>query len=281
MKGAQADVAVALSSCMKYPDLILTPVLVNAVNYAWTTGSIDNPQYLKNSRIYIFHGTNDNELVLGVSEKVADFYAHYVPPSHIQMNLSIPAAHAFVTKNFGNPCSYFGEPFMNNCNFDTAGAVLQWIYGPLKPPMQANLSNIVAMDQSTFVPFPWTITEISMAKLAYVYIPSACRNANMACKLHVALHGCVQSIDSIGFDFIHHAGYNEWAESNNIIIIYPQTIASSPIPYNPKACWGTFHFLIFVTFNIDTIVTILNFSPFQPTLTNPKFRQNYFKRCFT
>jgi hypothetical protein len=225
---------------MKYPDLINTPLLTSAVNYAFATNSIDNPIYLRNSKVYIFHGTLDNELVLGVSEKMNDFYSHYVPTSQIRMNLSIPASHAFVTKDFGNPCDYFGEPYMNNCNFDTAGTVLQWIYGPLRSPIQANLSsNLISMDQSSFVPFPWSIAEISMAKLGYVYIPTACHNTENSCKLHVALHGCLQNIDSIGFDFISHSGYNEWAEANNIIIIYPQTIASPSIPYNPKACWGT------------------------------------------
>jgi hypothetical protein len=234
---AQSDVMVALSSCMKYPDLISVPTLLGAVSYAYTMNSIDNPVYLKNSNVFIFHGTLDNELVLGVAEKVIDFYTHYVPSANVRTNLTIPAAHSFVTKDFGNPCGYFGEPYMNNCNYDTAGEVLKWIYGPLKAPMKANMSNLVTIDQSTFVPFPWTTAEISMAKLGYAYIPNACHNSNTECKLHVALHGCLQNIDSIGFAFINYAGYNEWAEANNIIILYPQTIASPTFPYNPKACW--------------------------------------------
>ena len=225
---------------MKNPDLISTPLLISAVNYAFLTNTIDNPVYLKNSRVFIFHGTKDVELVLGVAEKVSDFYAHYVPTMQTHMNLSIPAAHSFVTKNFGNPCDFFGEPYMNNCAYDTAGRLLQWIYGPLNAPTAANLSNLVSMDQSAFVPFPFSASEISMAKLGYAYIPSQCRSSGNACRLHVALHGCLQNIDSIGFAFINHSGYNEWAESNDIIIIYPQTIASPTFPYNPKGCWGTF-----------------------------------------
>lgn len=44
---------------------------------------------------------------------------------------------------------------------------------------------------------------------------------------------------SIGDVFAKHAGYNEVAEANNIIILYPQT-ALFP-PYNPNGCydwWG-------------------------------------------
>lgn len=235
--------AVALSSCMQYPDFIVTQTLLGAVNYAYLTGTLDNPVYLKNSKVFIFHGTQDNEVVLGVSEKVNDFYNHYLPASNIKMNLSIPAAHAFVTNNYGNPCDFFGEPYMNNCHFDTAYHVLSWIYGDLKPAVRNwNASNLVSIDQSAFVPFPWTIAEISMARLGYAYIPTACKNRDTACALHVAFHGCLQNVDSISFTFINHSGYNEWAEANNIIIIYPQTIVSPTLPYNPKGCWGTIFF---------------------------------------
>jgi poly(3-hydroxybutyrate) depolymerase len=37
--------------------------------------------------------------------------------------------------------------------------------------------------------------------------------------------------------FAKTAGYNEWAESNDIIVIYPQ--AAKGI-LNPKACWDWF-----------------------------------------
>lgn len=33
---------------------------------------------------------------------------------------------------------------------------------------------------------------------------------------------------------MRHAGYNAWAESNNIIVLYPQVHASL---LNPMGCW--------------------------------------------
>jgi poly(3-hydroxybutyrate) depolymerase len=59
--------------------------------------------------------------------------------------------------------------------------------------------------------------------------------------LHIALHGCNQQYSAIGTAFIEHAGYNGWAEANNIIVVYPQTAASYFFPYNPEGCfdwWG-------------------------------------------
>jgi hypothetical protein len=60
--------------------------------------------------------------------------------------------------------------------------------------------------------------------------------------VHVALHGCKQDAGLIGDHYTRHAGYNEWADTNRIIILYPQTIASTPIldfgtPFNPNGCW--------------------------------------------
>ncbi|HEY6898981.1 MAG TPA: hypothetical protein VI279_17105, partial [Rhodocyclaceae bacterium] len=42
------------------------------------------------------------------------------------------------------------------------------------------------------------------------------------------VHGCKQSFDNIGETFVRHAGYNEWADTNRIIILYPQTWVRGP-----------------------------------------------------
>jgi len=58
--------------------------------------------------------------------------------------------------------------------------------------------------------------------------------------VHVVFHGCLQYAGNIGDAVYRHAGYNEWAETNRIIVLYPQT-QSSMIPLNPKGCfdwWG-------------------------------------------
>jgi poly(3-hydroxybutyrate) depolymerase len=57
----------------------------------------------------------------------------------------------------------------------------------------------------------------------------------------VAFHGCLQYESKIGDAFYARAGYNEWAESNAIIILYPQTAPKYhffilPWP-NPAGCW--------------------------------------------
>ncbi|MCP5119622.1 MAG: hypothetical protein GY953_53160, partial [bacterium] len=54
--------------------------------------------------------------------------------------------------------------------------------------------------------------------------------------------GCRQYQDEIGDAFYTGAGYNEVAETNNIVVLYPQTTAWSESVFygyqeNPRGCW--------------------------------------------
>ena len=41
----------------------------------------------------------------------------------------------------------------------------------------------------------------------------------------------------VGDTFARHAGYNDLAEENDIIILYPQVTLSKNVPFNPNGCW--------------------------------------------
>jgi poly(3-hydroxybutyrate) depolymerase len=75
-----------------------------------------------------------------------------------------------------------------------------------------------------------------MADTGYLYVPPGCRTAGANCRIHVAIHGCVQSVESVGDQFYTDTGYNHWADNNRLLILYPQ-INKTNIPYNPKGCW--------------------------------------------
>jgi hypothetical protein len=52
--------------------------------------------------------------------------------------------------------------------------------------------------------------------------------------VHVVFHGCRQYAEKIGRAVVEHGGYNRWADTNRLIVLYPQT---TPIPGNPFGCW--------------------------------------------
>ena len=59
----------------------------------------------------------------------------------------------------------------------------------------------------------------------YIFYPNTCVENNGAakCKIHFALHGCGEQMNSkYNWEYIERTGYNEYAVSNNLIIVYPQ-----------------------------------------------------------
>src|SRR5262249_23224328 len=81
---------------------------------------------------------------------------------------------------------------------------------------------------------------ISMSSKGYVYVPTACASG-ASCRLVVALHGCLQSADTIGTTFVTKAHLNEYADTNNAIILYPQATATTAT--NPEGCWDWWGYL--------------------------------------
>ena len=75
-----------------------------------------------------------------------------------------------------------------------------------------------------------------MANIGYAYVPTSCQT-NDDCDIHVAFHGCVQNLSKIGMKFVELTQYQEVAESNNMIIMFPQAETSTFMPSNPNGCW--------------------------------------------
>jgi len=235
---AQDLVGVALTICMSEPAGIDLSVINAAVRGFASLGDIDPLSNVANHRVYLYSGTQDTVVDPGVVQALQSQYQTFGVKT-IKTVYNIPAEHAMPTKNYGNACDYLGQPWINNCTYDGAGDALQWMLGKLKPKVKQIPSNLVTIDQSQFTNGANPST-LSLADQAYVYIPKGCKKFK-ACRVHVVFHGCNQFAGNVGTDFVANAGYNEWAESNNIIIVYPQTIASQFFPFNPQGCfdwWG-------------------------------------------
>uniref|UniRef100_A0A7S3JKQ8 Poly(3-hydroxybutyrate) depolymerase n=1 Tax=Euplotes harpa TaxID=151035 RepID=A0A7S3JKQ8_9SPIT len=74
-----------------------------------------------------------------------------------------------------------------------------------------------------------------MGSNAYVYVPKACKSSNAKCPLHVVFHGCQQTTADISMQYVENTAYNEVAEDNNLVILYPQ--AAKAMLVNPNGCW--------------------------------------------
>jgi Esterase PHB depolymerase len=78
-----------------------------------------------------------------------------------------------------------------------------------------------------------------MDSTGWLFVPASCANGQ-ACRLVIALHGCLQYQGIIQEQFVQESGINEWADTNNIIVLYPQATASFISPSNPLGCWDWF-----------------------------------------
>ena len=135
-----------------------------------------------------------------------------------------------------NDCKDNKDPYIDQCGYDQAGIILQHIYGRLNPPNRGQLiGSVKKFDQALYTK-PHPPDALSLGDTGYVFVPQDCEQGGR-CRVHVALHGCKQDIGDIGRRFVEDTGYNAWADTNHLIILYPQTKPSLYSPSNPQACW--------------------------------------------
>jgi len=145
--------------------------------------------------------------------------------SRITTATNLVVEYGWITVDKGNPCDFPDLPYINKCNVDAAGLLLKTIYGTLKPPVTQNSSNLYSFPQHEFV----SNSSAGMDTFGYIYQPEYC--VDNPCKVHVALHSWKQNHYWIGLEFVKDTGLNEWAEANNIIVIYPQCLTLGQINY--------------------------------------------------
>jgi hypothetical protein len=192
---------------------------------------IDDVGGLASQRVYVFSGTQDRTVTTRVVSQVPLFYRLAgTPEDRIRYVDNVPAGHALITDSSANTaCALSQPPFINNCGFEQSQDILRWIYGSLKAPA-ATAGNLLSFDQSPFDPNG----NASLGPTGYVYVPTACTQSGNACRIHVAFHGCLQNAQKIGDLYARSTGYNEVAENNRIIVLYPQAGTSAK---NPLGCW--------------------------------------------
>jgi poly(3-hydroxybutyrate) depolymerase len=101
----------------------------------------------------------------------------------------------------------------------------------LKPRAEKPAGDLVTFDQK---PFTSSANGAGMASDGAVYIPSACRK-DKGCRVHVAFHGCGQNRAAVSDAFVSGTGFAAWADSNRLIILFPQ--AEADLAVNPLGCW--------------------------------------------
>ncbi|MGN6388021.1 MAG: extracellular catalytic domain type 2 short-chain-length polyhydroxyalkanoate depolymerase [Burkholderiaceae bacterium] len=204
-------------------------------------GTIDPATNLSGQPVYLWSGTQDTVVNPLEMADLNSEYLHY--GANVVFDNGFPAAHGWESPDGELACGTLGSPYMVNCaaNGKTYDSVKTWLtmfLGPLNPRNNGKLSGTLSdFDQTEFGASP----NVSMSSTGSVFVPKACMQGK-TCGFVLALHGCLQEGSLIGNRWVTEAGINEWADTNRLVVLYPDTIASSfPGPTNPNACfdwWG-------------------------------------------
>jgi len=224
---AQGSMQRGLGPCMKGGDIGVAQLIASA-KQAEADGAIDSLANLTDDHAWIFHATLDEAVAEPVSQAALAFYTEFMPRESIHYVGDVEAAHGFPTLETGVTCNEMASPYLNACSFDAAGKLLAALYGELE-------LGVAAAGELKEVSQPGA-DDATMLDHAFLYVPESCADGGV-CGLHVALHGCLQSAEHIGDAFAAGAGYNEWAEANRLLVLYPQVASSRIAPLNPMGCW--------------------------------------------
>jgi hypothetical protein len=232
---AEGSLATATSRCMARVDGPL-PLddLEAAIREAAEAGKIADPQNLKDDKVWIFRGALDPLVAAEVSEAVHGLYLRFLDAENVRSVNDVQATHTFPTLNDGSACDKLESPFVGACDYDGAGELLSHLYGRLTAPSTEGVGEGGSLRS---VPLAGA-AEAGLMDEAWAFVPEMCGSDSSPCRIHVVLHGCLQSVEKVDMAFIEHTGYLRWAAANGIVLLFPQVRASAVNPYGCWDWWG-------------------------------------------
>jgi poly(3-hydroxybutyrate) depolymerase len=233
---AQGDLATALNACMKTYTARKTPAqLVSETRSLANAGAVDPVANLSGDRVYLSHGSNDQTVVRAVNDDLAAYYQSLgANVSYSKTN----AGHAWLSPIGPVSCTTTASPFINDCGGDPERDMLGHLFGTaVNAPASQPSGTLVQFDQDRYA-VGGDASAISMGDEGFAYVPGGCADGT-ACRLMVALHGCKQGYryQSMGDTFMRYAYLNEYADTNDMIVLYPQALQTSDLT-NPNGCWN-------------------------------------------
>ncbi|MEU4569897.1 PHB depolymerase family esterase [Micromonospora sp. NPDC023956] len=252
---AQNTVAQALYGCGDniYPTNV--PALETYTRTWASYGWVDGTANLSGQPVYVYHGANDGVVKTSVTNDLVRYYRDF--GASVQYDSGSAAGHAWVTPYGTVGCTQTAAPFLNDCGTDPQRTFLGRLLGAVSPPNTGPLGGtLIRFGQDSFAVNGWA-NGLSMDANGFAYVPSSCA-AGQSCRLLVALHGCAQGHSKVGTAFVDRANLNQYADTNRLIVLYPQAI---PTAVNPNGCWDWWGYLGATNYPIKggaQIETIMN-----------------------
>lgn len=252
---AQNNVNQALYACMSniWPDYLGTLEYDASLwsSYGW----VDPVANLSGRPVWVYHGDQDTTVAGSVSADGSTFWSDF--GANTTSVSGAGAGHAWVTPYGPNSCGVTTSPYLNNCGTDPEHDLLAKLYGSVNAANTGPLGgSLIQFDQNLYAT-SGSAASLSMGASGFAYVPRSCAGGQ-SCRLLVALHGCKQGYDAIGTTFVDRANLDQYADTNNTIVLYPQATASG---VNPDGCWDWWGYLGATNYPIHggaQIETIMN-----------------------
>lgn len=229
---AQNSIKTALAQCVSTSTDATSQNLSQQADVFESQQKIAKLDNLTSSKVWLLRGTKDATIHTGVTQALHAQYLQWVDPKNVAYIENQPFAHHVPTLTFGSQCDVSESPFLGNCDYDAAGNMLNFLYPSLLPRNAQPQGQLLTFSQQALGGEHAT----SLAEQGFVYIPKSCQ-AGESCQLHISFHGCQQNGQTVGKQFVENNGLNNWADTNHLVVLYPQTKNSMFMPLNPQGCW--------------------------------------------
>jgi poly(3-hydroxybutyrate) depolymerase len=192
------------------------------------TAGMDPVSDISGQPVYLWSGTGDTVVPQKTMNDLQTEYQKY--GASVTYDNTYAAEHGWESPYGANACGTLGSPYMIDCSgYDSEKTWLTKFLGTLAAKNTGTLTgSLINFSQS---PFGGGSNDLDTN--GWVFVPQTCASGT-TCSLVVALDGCAQYQAVINDEFVTQSGLDQWADTNNIIVLYPyQTTGTS----NPNGCW--------------------------------------------
>lgn len=210
---------------------------------------IDNPDNLKNHKVWLYAAKNDQTVNFLVMQNLNDFYNNIFQKNsdnQKQFVITENDNHVWVSNLAKNTCEIKGTPpYVNYCNgYDMAENYLKFLFSnQVSNDKNKNIKGRFIKFSQSDIQQKYNIKNAEMADEGFAFIPKQCESKDnvekSTCAIHFVLHGCSQSADMVDNNFVYQSGVWQYATNYNLIVVYPQTKKTEK---NPYSCWDFYAF---------------------------------------
>ena len=188
--------------------------LLELSRYFSSSGEIDDLGNLNNSKVFVLHAEEDDEVPVHLGRKIKPYYKNISDSVDVAEDIGRDFGHIFPTGN--------GEP----------AKILNHLYGKSLSMVFSGSPKYSEFSMVSFCPDSDCYVA-GMHDTAFLSASENCRNGTITCPVHFYLHGCTLSSVFVGTWHMKQTFYANIAEEHDLIVVFLQTSADD------SACWNS------------------------------------------